>query len=94
MSRPPYDMPGDAILIELQTQQHLNPHRPLAEMLESARDEVGFCRNAAGRAIRSVGLDGTTKIGRLDEMDLVALTRAIRGLCRGSGDVMAPASVA
>ena len=93
-SHSPFDMPGDSVLIEFQTQQHLNPHRPLAEMLETARDAVGFCRHAAGRAIRMLGLDGATKIGRLEKKDLVELSQAIRRLCHGPSDRVVPASVA
>ncbi len=87
-------MPADAILVEFQTQQHLSPHRPLAEMLETAGDDVGFCRSAARRAVRSLGLDGAAKIGRLNETELVELSQTIRQLERGQRKVTVPASVA
>ncbi|MFI5378783.1 MAG: hypothetical protein ACHRHE_05775 [Tepidisphaerales bacterium] len=93
-SRAVFESPGDSILIEFQTQQHLHPHRALAEMLDTAREEAGFCREAAGRAVRSLGLNGAAAIGRLTADDLVKLSRTIRRLCRGPSQGMVPASAA
>ena len=94
LSHSSFDMPADAILMEFQMQQYLIPQRPLAEMLDAACDEVGFCRHAARRAMRLLDLDGATKIGRLELTVLEKLSRTIRRFCRDADRVMVSASVA
>jgi hypothetical protein len=93
-SRAVFESPADSILIELQTQQHLHPHRALSEILETARGQVGFCRSAGDRAMRMLGISREAKIGRLKEKDLIRLSLAIRRFGAAPSQGLLPASVA
>jgi hypothetical protein len=68
---------SDDILANLTVRQHLQPHRPLGPALADAAEEVGFCPEAATRAVQWLGLDPAVSIGRLRRTELTQLARCI-----------------
>lgn len=68
---------ADQLVQQLQTAQHLAPHRALGEALERARHETAFCPLAAERAVESLQMDPQRKIGRLKRCEVAQLARAI-----------------
>ena len=77
--------PGsDDILASLTVRQHLNPHRPLGPTLSDAAEEVGFCPDAAARALEWLGLDPAVSVGRLRRTELTQLARCIHRFWRQS----------
>jgi hypothetical protein len=61
----------------LQRQQHLDPQRSLETAMARAERELGFCPEAGQRALTTLGLDRSRKIGRLKRCELVQLARTI-----------------
>jgi hypothetical protein len=78
------DRSSDDILANLTQLQHLQPHRPLGRALADAADEVGFCPEAAARAVEWLGLDPAVSIGRLRRTELTQLARCIYRFWRQS----------
>jgi hypothetical protein len=74
---------GD-ILTSFTVRQHLQPHRALAPMLTDAAEEVGFCPDAAAKAVQWLGLDPAGSIGRLRRTELTQLARCIYRFWRQS----------
>jgi hypothetical protein len=68
---------ADRIVSDLQTAQHLWPHRTVQAAVERARLATGFCPEAARRAMESLHMDSSRQIGRLRSCELVQLGRAI-----------------
>ena len=75
---------SDEILAGLTARQHLHPRRPLGEALADAASEVGFCPDAATRAVQWLGLDPAASIGRLRRTELTQLARCIYRFWRQS----------
>ena len=75
---------SDDILAELTVRQHLNPHRPLGQTLTESAEEVGFCPDAATRAVQWLGLDPAVSVGRLRRTELTQLARCIYRFWRQS----------
>jgi len=68
---------SERIVRELQTAQHLYPHSTILAAIERAKQETGFCPEAARKALETLQLDRTRQIGRLRRCELVQLGRAI-----------------
>ena len=75
---------SDEILSDLTTRQHLNPRNPLAEVLADAARLVGFCPDAATRALEWLELDPAVAVGRLRRTELTQLARCIYRFWRQS----------
>ena len=68
---------ADDILHDLTTRQHLLPHRPVGEVLAASAVEIGFCTDAAARAVEWLKLDRSSAIGRLRRSELAQLSLSI-----------------
>ena len=68
---------SDDILAALTVRQHLNPHLPLAQTLSESAGQVGFCPDAATRAVEWLGLDPAVSVGRLRRTELTQLARCL-----------------
>jgi hypothetical protein len=68
---------GERIVTALQRQQFVWPHQQIAQALERARGETGFCPQAAERALDALGIDSARQVGRLKRCELVQLARAV-----------------
>jgi hypothetical protein len=68
---------ADAILNRLTTSQHLQPHRPLGDVLKQTIEELGCCPVAVDRAMQWLQLDWSQPVGRLRRTELTQLARAI-----------------
>lgn len=68
---------AERIIRDLQTAQHLWPHRTVKAAIDHARPGTGFCPDAATRAMQSLHMDSSRQIGRLKSCELVQLGRAI-----------------
>jgi hypothetical protein len=68
---------SDDILADLTTRQHLQPHRPLDAAMADSAAELGFCPDAAVRAVQWLGLDGAGSVGRLRRTELTQLARCV-----------------
>jgi hypothetical protein len=75
---------SDDILANLTQRQHLQPHRALGPALTDAAEEVGFCPDAAAKAVQWLGLDPAVSIGRLRRTELTQLARCIYRFWRQS----------
>ena len=75
---------SDDILADLTSRQHLNPHRPLGQTLADSAAELGFCPDAAMRAVQWLGLDAGVSVGRLRRTELTQLARCIYRFWRQS----------
>ena len=78
---------SDDILADLTVRQHLQPHRPLGQTLSQSAEELGYCPDAAGRAVQWLGLDPAVSVGRLRRTEVTQLARCIYRFWRQS---MAP----
>lgn len=68
---------SDDILADFTSRQHLNPHRPLGQALADSAAELGFCPDAAVRAVQWLGLDPAVSVGRLRRTELTQLARCV-----------------
>ena len=68
---------SDDILAGLTVRQHLQPHRPLGQTLAESAEQVGFCPDAATRAVEWLGLDPAASVGRLRRTELTQLARCV-----------------
>jgi hypothetical protein len=68
--------PDDVVNL-LTTRQHLRPHEPLREVLQSAMDELGCCPLAIRRAVEWLQIDPATSVGRLRRCELIQLGKSI-----------------
>jgi hypothetical protein len=68
---------AEAILRELTSRQHLEPHRPLRDVVSDLTDCTGVCPVAAERALTWLGLDGGRAVGRLRRGELSQLARSV-----------------
>ena len=75
---------SDDILDALTVRQHVNPHRPLGQTLTEAAEQVGFCPDAATRAVEWLGLDPAASVGRLRRTELTQLARCVYRFWRQS----------
>jgi|GEM_PF-4799292 len=77
------DMPGlasadaDRILADLLARQHLNPHKPLGEVLDAAGSAFSWCPNAVRTAVDWLSLNPDQAVGRLRKTELIQLSRSI-----------------
>ena len=72
------------ILEELSIRQHLQPHRPVREVLSDVQQELALCPKAAQTAMEWLHLDGEQAIGRLRRSELIQLSRSIQRFWRQS----------
>ena len=72
----------EALVSELQTQQHLHPHRPLQVALQHLEQRIGLCPAVAEQAISALSLDRNVKMGRLRRCQLLQLGRTLHRLWR------------
>ena len=83
---------ADAILADLSTRQHLNPHDTLGHAMAAAQTDLGFCPSAAQTAIQWLRLDESMPIGRLRRSELIQLARSIHRFWRQALASAAPES--
>src|SRR5437763_1270171 len=76
-------LPGaDEILADLTMRQHLRPHTPASAAIDVSAEKLGYCRNAAGRALGWLAVDASVPIGRLTRTQLAQLSRCLYRFCR------------
>ncbi len=68
---------AERIVNELQSAQHMWPHRSVQDAIEHAQLVTGFCPEAARKATQMLQMDRSRQIGRLRRCELVQLGRAI-----------------
>ncbi|WP_428937589.1 hypothetical protein [Fontivita pretiosa] len=68
---------SDLVLNYLTTQQHLQPHQPVGQVLEQTVQALGCCPQAVERARQWLAVDGARAIGRLRRSELVQLARVV-----------------
>ena len=66
----------------LSEQQHLLPHQPVDQAIAAAGERVGLCPGAGQRGLDVLGIDESTKVGRLRRSELVQLGRTIYRIWR------------
>lgn len=72
----------EPLVSQLQTQQHLHPHRPLRLALHDLEQLIGLCPDVAEQAISTLSLDRSLKMGRLRRCQLLQLARTLHRLWR------------
>ena len=87
----PSKTPTSALLDSLSTRQHLRPHEPLESSIRLLTESLGVCPGAAEQALRWLGLDSATPIGRLRRTELNQLATAIHRYWRQNASQTAPA---
>lgn len=65
------------LLEALSTRQHLAPHEPVTQALETVIDRLGVCPDAVEQAVAWLQVDGAERIGRLRRTELMQLARSI-----------------
>ena len=78
----PNDASPEPLVAQLQTQQHLYPHRPLHLALLNLEQFTGLCPLASEQAISALSLDPHVKVGRLRRCQLLQLARTLHRLWR------------
>ena len=73
----PWKTPASALLDALSLRQHLRPHEPLESSIRVLTESLGVCPGAAEQALRWLGLDPATSVGRLRRTELNQLATAI-----------------
>jgi hypothetical protein len=73
---------ADDLLGALTTAQYLTPHEPVAQALNRATDALGVCPQAVSHAVKWLGVDPATSIGRLRRTELMQLARSIHRFWR------------
>ncbi len=76
------DGSAEQIIEALQTRQHLRPHQPLIDAVVALAEQVGFCPDAATKALKVLSLDAHRPVGRLRSSELMQLGRVIHRLWR------------
>ena len=66
----------------LSEQQHLLPHQSVEQAVAAAGERVGLCPGAGRRGLHVLGIDESTKVGRLQRSELVQLSRTIYRIWR------------
>lgn len=69
---------AERTLRSLTTNQHLNPHRNIAETLAQVCRELGLPQRLVDRAIQAVGLDEARAVGRLSRGQVCELARRLQ----------------
>ena len=72
----------ERLLDVLTTRQHLRPHEPVSAALMQTVNDLGVCPNAVEHALKWLGLDPTTVIGRLRRTELMQLARTVHRFWR------------
>jgi hypothetical protein len=70
------------LLEVLTTRQYLNPHERLSDALVQTIECVGVCPVAVESAVRWLGIDPSTAIGRLRRTELTQLAQSIHRFWR------------
>jgi hypothetical protein len=70
------------LLDSLSSRQHLQPHEPISASLAMVVDQLGVCPGAVEQAVRWLGVDPATSIGRLRRTELTQLARSIHRFWR------------
>jgi hypothetical protein len=73
---------SDEILNALTDRQHVRPHDTVAAAVGETCDRLGVCPNAAAEALRWLGVDTNTPVGRLRRTELMQLARSIHRFWR------------
>ena len=68
---------SDDVVNLLTTRQHLRPHQPLHDVLQSVVDELGCCPLAVRRALEWLQIDPATSVGRLRRCELIQLGKSV-----------------
>lgn len=68
---------GKQIVDALTEQQHLSPHQGLELAISAAGAKVGFCTEAARRAMETLQMDANAAIGRLRRTEILQLSHTI-----------------
>ena len=71
------DTASDRVVNLLTTRQHLRPHQPVRDVLQSAMDHLGCCPIAVRRAVEWLQIDPATPVGRLRRSELIQLGKSI-----------------
>jgi hypothetical protein len=82
LQRPWQIVDSDEILSALTDRQHVRPHDGIAVAVGETCDRLGVCPNAAGLALRWLGVDPNTPVGRLRRTELMQLARSIHRFWR------------
>ena len=86
----PWKTPTGMLLDSLSTRQHLRPHEPLESSIRLLTESLGVCPGAAEQALRWLGLDPSTSVGRLRRTELNQLATAIHRYWRQNASQTAP----
>lgn len=81
----------ERLLDVLTTRQHLRPHEPVSAALSQTVNDLGVCPNAVEHALKWLGLDSSTVIGRLRRTELMQLARTVHRFWRQSATQDVPA---
>jgi hypothetical protein len=73
---------GDRIVEVLSEEQFLKPHQSIASAMAAVVDGLGVCPGAADEAVRSLGVELGTSVGRLRRTELMQLARTVHRFWR------------
>jgi hypothetical protein len=73
---------GDRIVDVLSEEQFLKPHQSVETAMAAVVDRLGVCPGAAEEAIRSLGIELGTSVGRLRRTELMQLARTVHRFWR------------
>jgi hypothetical protein len=73
---------GDRIVEVLSEEQFLKPHQSVAGAMAAVVDRLGVCPGAADEAVRSLGVELGTSVGRLRRTELMQLARTVHRFWR------------
>ena len=71
------DTASDSVVNLLTARQHLRPHQPVRDVLQSAMDDLGCCPLAVRRAVEWLQIDSDKPVGRLLRSELIQLGKSI-----------------